>query len=197
MNQLTIPVQIDSIKEMMEFQRTRCLYYRVELEDGYIFRKTRYLHGSGAFFAAGMSWAALAGPVAGNGKEDTLFLTPEIINRTIQSLHTNDKLSLDLGYLWVPNSMFQKAVPGVPIREGDVYRLSLPYFRYCYRFTMGKIPDSDWLNPRKRFRNPIQPSMAETEAFRKWRLEQIEISRTRYHHESYTRFRLAKKGKKK
>jgi len=193
MNKLTIPVQIDSIKEMEDFQRTRCIYYRVELEDGYVFRKTRYLLQSSAFFAAGVSWAALAGPVLVNGKEEELFLSPDAISKTIDSLHDNEKLSLDMGYLWIPNSMFQKAARGVPIREGDVYRLSLPYFRYCYRFTLGKISDEEWLNPKKRFREPIQPSPKETKAFRQWRLNQIAISHARFHHRSYARFRLAKK----
>jgi hypothetical protein len=193
MNKLTIPVQIDSIKEMEAFQRTRCLYYRVELEDGYVFRKTRYLLNSSAFFAAGVSWAALAGPMLVEGTENELFSTQDLISRTIASLHANEKLSLDLGYLWVPNSMFQKAARGIAIRPGDVYRMSLPYFRYCYRFTMGKISEEDWQNPKKRFREPIHPSPLETEAFRKWRLEQIAISHARYHRESYARFRLAKK----
>ena len=193
MANLTIPVQIDSVKEMEEFQRTRCGYYRVELEDGYVFRKTRYLLSSSAFFAAGVSWAALAGPVLTDGKEDELFLTAEIISATINSLHSNDRLSLDLGYLWIPNFMFQKAAPGTPIREGDVYRMSLPYFRYCYRFTMGMIPVEEWLNPRKRFREPMQPSPEETKAFRKWRLAQIAISHDRYHHRSFTPYRLKKK----
>jgi hypothetical protein len=193
MNKLTIPVQIDSIKEMEDFQRTRCIYYRVELEDGYVFRKTRYLLNSSAFFAAGVSWAALAGPVLTDGEENEFFLTPELITQTIDSLHDNERLSLDMGYLWIPNSMFQKAVRGVDIREGDVYRLSLSYFRYCYRFTLGKISDEEWLNPKKRFRKPIQPSPKETEAFRLWRQKQIEISHNRYHNRSYARFRLAKK----
>ena len=69
MNKLTIPIQIDSIKELEQFPRTRCIYYRVELEDGYVFRKTRYLLSSSAFFAAGVSWAALAGPVDVNRRE--------------------------------------------------------------------------------------------------------------------------------
>lgn len=193
MNKLTIPVQIDSIKEMEDFHRTRCTYYRVELEDGYVFRKTRYLLNSSAFFAAGVSWAALAGPVLLGGKEEDLFLTPELITQTIDSLHDNEKLSLDMGYLWIPNSMFQKAARGVAIREGDVYRLSLSYFRYCYRFTIGKINDEEWLNPKKRFREPIQPSPEETAAFRLWRQKQIDISHDNYHRRAYARFRLGKK----
>lgn len=193
MNKLTIPIQIDSIKKMEEYERTRCIYYRVELEDGYVFRKTRYLLSSSAFFAAGVSWAALAGPVLIDGKENDLFLTPDLITKTINSLHDNEKLSLDLGYLWVPNNMFEKAAHGEAIREGDVYRLSLSYFRYCYRFAMGKIPQEEWLNPKKRFREPILPSPEETAAFRTWRLAQIAISHEHYHKKSYARFRLAKK----
>jgi len=197
MQKLTIPVQIDSIKEMEGYQRTRCIYYRVELEDGYVFRKTRYLLSSSAFFAAGVSWAVLAGPVLQEGAESDQFLTQESIEQTISSLHGNEKLSLELGYIWVPNGMFQKASPGQAIHEGDVYRMSLPYFRYCYRFSIGKINDVDWLNPRKRFREPILPSPQETQVFRDWRKAQIAVSRHRYHQKEYTRLRLAKKVEEK
>ncbi len=190
---LTIPVQIDSVKEMEDFQRTRCTYYRVELEDGYVFRKTRYLLTSSAFFAAGISWAALAGPVLMDGSESDLFLTRESISATIDSLHSNEKLSLDMGYLWIPNFMFEKYSPGIPSHEGDVYRLSLPYFRYCYRYTAGTIPVEEWLNPKKRFRQPLRLSMDETMAFREWRKAQISISHKRYHHRKYTPHRLRKK----
>lgn len=193
MLKLTIPIQIDSIKNWEEFERTRCIYYRVELEDGYVFRRTRYLLSAQAFFAAGVSWAALAGPMVKEGEDNDLFLSPQAIGDTINSLHANNKLSLDLGYIWVPNNMFQKAAPHEPIREGDVYRMSLPYFRYCYRFSMGKIPDEDWLNPKKKFRDAIHPSPMETAAFRTWRQAQIETSRRRYHQKEYARLRLAKK----
>jgi hypothetical protein len=193
MIKLTIPVQIDSIKNWEGYERTRCIYYRVELEDGYVFRKTRYLLSSKAFFAAGVSWAALAGPVVKEGQENDLFLTPEVIEETINSLHENEKLSLDMGYIWVPNSMFAKTTPDESIREGDVYRMSLSYFRYCYRFSLGKIPDEEWLNPKKKFRDAIHPSPLETAAFRSWRKSQIAISRKRYHHISYAGLRLSKK----
>jgi hypothetical protein len=193
MIRLTIPVQIDSIKNWEGYQRTRCIYYRVGVEEGYVFRRTHHLLGTRASFAAGISWAALTGPIQKKEKQTNLFLTPESIDETIQSLHTSEELSLDLGYIWIPNNMFTSPSPDEPVREGDVYRLSLPYFLHCYRFSAGRIPDDKWLTPHRRFRQPILPSPQETTAFRAWRQEQIAFSRKRYHEERYAVHRLAKK----
>lgn len=193
MKRLTIPVQIDSIKNWEGFQRTRCIYYRIELEDGYAFRRMRYLARSSAIFASGVSWAALAGPILEDGKEWETFQTPQLVENTLDSLQSNDKLFLDLGYLWVPNLMFVPAQPGEAVREGDVYRLSMPYFRHCYRFSVGRIGEQEWLAPRRRFIEPITPSPLETESFRTWRRAQIAVSRRLYHEEPYAPLRLAKK----
>ncbi len=190
---LTIPVQVDSVKISADSQGARCIYYRVEVAEGYVLRKTRFLLSSRAYFAAGVSWAALAGPEGAVSEADLLFLTPELITKTMDSIHANAKLFLELGYIWVPTAVVEPGFPGEPIREGDIYRLSMPYFLHCYRFVNGKISEDEFLHPQKRFIQPVKPSPQETLAFRKWRQEQIEISRQRYHQPEYAGFRLAKK----
>ncbi len=190
---LTIPVQVDSGQSSTDSQGARCIYYRVEVEEGYVLRKTRFLLNSRAYFAAGVSWAALAGPEGSITEMDLLFLTPELITKTMDSLHANDHLFLELGYIWAPRVLLEPGFPGEPIREGDIYRLSMPYFLHCFRFVNGKISEDEFLHPKKRFIQPVKPSPQETLAFRKWRQEQIEISRQRYHQPEYSGFRLAKK----
>jgi hypothetical protein len=193
MSKLTIPVQIDSIKRSPGYERTRCIYYRVEVEEGYIVRKTRYLLSASAFFAAGVSWAVLSGPDWVDEVNYPFFTSPELITQTMNSIYSSDKLSLELGYIWIPNRLFDEGFRGELVHEGDVYRLSMPYFLHCYRFVSEKITEESWLNPNKRFIKPIQPSPQETLAFRQWRQEQISISRERYHQPEYAQHRLSKK----
>ena len=193
MNRLTIPVQIDSIKRSAGADKARCIYYHVEIEQGYVMRRTRYLLSSSALFAAGLSWAALSGPSLAGGEEGALFLSPELITKTLEGIDADPRLFLELGYLWVPNPKLAEGFPGEPPREGDVYRLSLPYFLHCYRFVTEKISEEEWLAPGRRFIRPIWPSPQETLAFRRWRQEQILASRERYHQPGYAQFRLQKK----
>ncbi len=193
MNRLTIPVQIDSIKRTAGNEKARCIYYHVEIEPGYVLRRTRFLLSSGALFAAGVSWAALAGPDLAGAGDNPLFLSPELISQTLAGIDADEHLSLELGYLWVPNAKLDPGFPGEPIHEGDIYRISLPYFLHCYRYVTEKITEEEWLNPGKRFIQPVRPSPQETLAFRQWRQAQILASRERYHQPGYAQFRLPKK----
>ncbi len=196
MRRITIPVQIDNINKDPAYDRARCVYYRIEAEEGTIIRKTRFLLSSSALFAAEIRWAALAGPEQGYQTESILFSTPEQITNTFNRIHANDKLLMELGYIWVPNKMLNKSYPGEQredISEGSVYRISLPYFLHCYRFVTERISEAEWLNPKKKFIRPVESSPQETEAFRQWRKEQIQISSARYHRPEFAALRLAKK----
>lgn len=198
MSRQTIPVQIDSIKKFTgtekstRYDRTRCIYYRVEVVEGYVLRNTQSILGTRASFAAGSNWAVLTGPEQ-IGKAEPFFLFPELITRTINAIHANAELSLEFGYLWVPHKLLREGFVGEPIREGDLYRLSLPYFLHCYRFVTERITEDEWLNPDQRFSKRIQPSPQETLAFREWRQQQILISREHYHQPEYVQHRLPKK----
>lgn len=193
MSRITIPIQIDHVNKDPAYDRARCVYYRIEVEEGYVIRKTRFLLSSSALFAAEIRWAALAGPEQRNPEEIPIFSTPELITNTIDHIHTNDKLLMELGYIWVPNKMLRKRNDKEDISEGSVYRISLPYFLHCYRFVTERISEVEWLNPKKKFVKPVEPSPQETEAFRQWRKNQIRISSERYHRPEFASLRLAKK----
>jgi len=192
MSNQTIPVLIDDIKRLKDFQRTRCTYFRIEFSER-PFTGTFPVSSAGKFrVAAWGNWAVLTGPAAETGKKD-LFLSPDSIRSTLMKIEEDEELFLDLGYIWIPNQVIgikgkSKAV--TDIRTGDVYRLSTPFFQKCYSFAAETITGKEWRKYCLSSPKEIHPSPDETKAFREWRKMQIQSSYDRYHHRSYEKHRI-------
>lgn len=195
MDNLSFPVQIDSIMQSGEFQRTRCIYFRVEVAEGLLPGPHPVSHEDEPLIVAWGSWAVLAGPGKALDAQG-LFVSSELINQTFQRIEETKGQFLDLGYIWLPNELLNLQDRDKKIRNGDVYRLSTPLFRQCYLFVAGMIAEGEWLELCKSTSAAVWPSPEETKAFRKWRQDQIERSRSRYHHHDYADRRLKKKGTK-
>ncbi len=196
MSEQTIPVQIDSIKRLGDFQKTRCAYFRIEVTAGPIAGPYPTFHHDKALLAVWGSWAALAGP--GKAIDDQgLFVSAESINRTLLSIEEAEGLYLDLGYIWLPNELLGFQDQDNTIRIGDVFRLPVLLFHQCYRFTADMITEDEWLESCESYSDAIRPSPQETAAFRQWRREQIKRSGDRYHQSDYADRRLPKKRTKK
>ena len=192
MSELTIPVQVDSIKSLAEFQRTRCIYVRIEIEGSPVAGPYSISHEDRALLAVSGNWAVLAGP-GPLLDADGFFGSPESIELTVLSIEADEELFMDLGYIWLPNDLLGLQDRVKDVRRGDVYRLSTPFFRQCYRFVTGAIAEDVWLEFCRLHSEEIRPSPRETVAFRAWRRQQIQRSRDRYHHSDYADRRLPKK----
>ena len=105
----TIPVFIDSIKQMEEFQRTRCLFYRVEFSI-WVYKPPGLISfwstPEGYFYGWSGGWAALVGQEENTGGA-FLWDSPEAIDNTFSVIEGADHLFLDLGHLWIPNEMLK------------------------------------------------------------------------------------------
>lgn len=198
MPDLKIPVLIDDIKRLKGFQRTRCTYFRIEFSER-PFTGTFPVSSAGKFRAeAWGNWAVLTGPAMGTGKKD-LFLSPDSIRRTLMEIEEDEELFLDLGYIWIPNQVLgikEKNKAAAPIRTGDVYRISPPFFQKCYSFVAETITEKEWLEYCLSSPEEIHPSPDETKAFREWRKMQIQRSYDRYHHKSYEKHRIPRRREK-
>lgn len=193
MSKLTIPVQIDDIRHLVDFQKTRCNYFRIEFSEG-PFTGT-YPVSSGLDelrVAVWGNWAVLSGPTMGLDDQD-LFLSSDSIRQTFIKIEEREGLFLDLGYIWLPNEIFGAKTKKDDIRIGDVYRLSTQLFQKCYLFVAEMITEKEWLDYCQSFSEEIRPSPGETAAFREWRQKQIQGSYERYHHELYKGRRLRPK----
>jgi hypothetical protein len=188
----SIPVQIDSIMRLDEFHRTRCIYFRVEIDESPISGPYPVSHEDRILFTVWGNWAVLAGP----GQlldSDGLFSSPELIDQTLLGVDETEGLLLELGYIWLPNELLGLQGQNSEVRKGDVYRISTSLFHQCNRFVMDMITEQEWLDICRSLSDTIRPSPQETDAFRKWRGEQIKRSYDRYHHDDYADHRLPKK----
>jgi hypothetical protein len=193
----TVPVQIDSIKRLKGFQRSRCVYFRIEVADMPITGSFPAVPSDQALLAAWGSWAVLVGPGTSIDAHG-LFHTAESISRTLERIEGTEGVFLDLGHIWLPNELLSVQNEGDKVMTGDVFRLSLPLFNQCYRFIAEMISEQEWLASCKSYAGGIRPSPQETAAFRQWRRKQVKQSSDRYHHDDYEGRRLPKKkGSKK
>lgn len=192
----TIPIQVDSIKTQENFKRTRFVYYRIEFESGPVISTRSSRLKGGPLYSVWGSWAVLTGP-GPSGRNHKIFDSRESIQDTIANLEENEELFLDLGHFWIPNELLGSEANMESIKNGDVYRISVPLFQECYRFAAETISQERWLESCLSMARQLKPSPDESAAFRNWRQDQIKRSSERYHHADYASLRLPKKGNEK
>ncbi len=198
MKKQTIPVQVDNAGRQEGFGKTRCVYFRVEGSVGTEAWSYSVSGRNEAVLASWNDWAVLAGP-AGRwkwGRGERLFDSPGLIDRTIMTLEKSKSVFLDLAHIYLPDDLVCCGTKENPIRNGDVYRITMPLFRSCYMFVNESIPEKEWIESCRALSKDILYSPAETAAFREWRKKEISLARVRYHDPSYTDMRLKKKEKK-
>jgi len=193
----TIPVRIDSVKQIGEFQRTRCIYYRVEFDDMLLqgpFSLSMQDTNLRIEFA-NWNWAVLSGSM-NDFDEKNLFDSSQAINQIFQTIEEFDEIFLDLGHIWLPNDMPALVSQNNKICIGDVYRLSARVFYRCYLLASERIKENEWYEYCMSHPEDLWLSEQETTAFRNWRNEEIEKTKTRYRSKDYANLRLPKKGAK-
>ena len=181
MSKPTIPILIDSIQRLEGFQRTRCVYFRIDIADAPVIKTERYQVSDKANIVLAMQggWFALSGLIQ-SAIDQELFISSKSISETFQSIEKNEELNVDLSYIWLSNEWLSSPYPNGEIINGDVYRISLELFRRCCRFSAELVNEKEWLESCEKYKHDISYSQVETIAFREWRSQQIEQSRSRY-----------------
>ena len=192
-NNPDVPVFIDSVKDSGDFKNTRCIYYRIEFDDRLF--KIRHSFISNNFEVMG-TWAILSSPFKEITRKN-LFVSYDIIAKTLKYIEDHDNLFLEIGNIWIPNFLIFKENSTQKVRQGDVYRISKELFSLCYGYVAGFIQEEDWIKNSRKYLNDIRPSADETKAFKEWRKEKIKQSKERYDNKDYKEYRLQKKTSKK
>ncbi len=181
----TVPVFIDSVKRMDDFECTRCIYYRLEFtHEPPTWPPSAPADGTYAVANLG-GWAVLCGPGGAERFDSSID-----IEATLDELAGDDDISFDLGYCWLPNAALEAADPDGTVRAGDVLRLPAPLFRLCCRHAAGQVGDEPWRAGFATSEPVVELSVSETEAFRAWRRTRIDKTRQRYRAEDYAKHRL-------
>jgi len=192
LSETSVPVFVDSVKALDEFQWTRCIYYRLDFNHEPPTWPTPAPDGADYAVANLGGAAVLAGPGDGKARFDTLA----DIEATLDALAADDDVAFELGYCWVPSETLTELADEA-IRPGDVFRLPAPLFRLCCRHAAGLVDETAWRDGFASSDLRVESSPAETEAFRAWRRGRIGRTRERYRSESYAAQRLPKREVKR
>lgn len=183
---LEIPVLVDSVKVERDFEMTRCTIFVLETERAgqlaagtHLELASGMLEGrSGRDLQAGLAFydLHLRGAVV-QSLDGGPFHTPLDIQDLLDTAERYG-LSIEADELWLPTAPLTKAkAPELP-EDGDVFRITEPFFQGSLRFGAGEFSLEDWMEELPQGSCRFSPE--ETEAFRDWHEEEVEEARSQY-----------------
>lgn len=182
-----IPVLIDDVKKLGDFQMTRCTYFRIEVS-AVVVDFVAALRGRGVPFAIFGDTSVVDRPVTGL----ETFESPAQIDRLFDAIESVEDLIVETSLIWLPNELFADKPPLTDLRaeqdpalaRGAVWRISRDLFRLALQFQRESISAEHFSEscrdliadePRSLLHSPV-----ETEVLRAWSANQIEAARVNF-----------------
>lgn len=172
----TIPITIDSVKDVESYRMTRCTYFSIENSTpvpGWTLHTTDV---DLNFFMMGLS-GVITSPLG----DEQYFDTPDNLDHLFEVLERNEELCVEVNDIWLPNVLFENIV--AKPERGQVYRIGHDLFKAAYKLREEASTDEIFLLKIKQLDIPVELSFSESEtlALSDWNQVQIEINRKRYH----------------
>lgn len=175
-NVSTIPVTVDSIKNLQHYRMTRCTYFSIEN----IMPLTEWSSGSDdiniQFCIIGLS-----GVITSPANSDLYFDTPLKLDALFDATENNTDLHVELNDIWLPNELFTNA--GHTAERSQVYRIGYDLFKLAHQLHEEATSHEVFLNRMESLDIPVilEFSENETDALIEWNKEQIKINQELYH----------------
>lgn len=177
MNEVTVPIIVDSVKRSKDFSFSRCIYYAASMEEesdtGEIW------HASLADLDVPVLMAGFTGIVTRPLDADT-FETAKAVEETFDMIEKEDRFCVITMDLWMPNFMLISAASVEEIDRGMVFRIGLDLFRAAIQYSRGQIHQQDFLAECENHKNQVLYSWLETEAFQAWAQMQVDLAKKSY-----------------
>ena len=179
-NSATIPIVVDSVKNLNAYEMTRCTYFSIESIEsspGWI------LHSDDIdinFFMTGLS-----GVITSPQDDGLLFDTQDKLDHLFNAIDEHNNLYVDVNDVWLPNELFKEKKHTDPER-GDVFRIGHELFKLAYTLKEEANTDEYFLHRINQLEIPktLIFSEQETSELSKWNLNQIKINKVHYHERS-------------
>lgn len=169
----SIPVIVDSVKNMDDFQMTRCSYFTVQSDDpsqGWALDLEKVRIPFLALSVSGVLWRPLEG--------DIYFDAAHKIAELFDAIEAIKNQYVDSDDLWLLNSLLQQTGP--PTARGQVYRIEHRLFVVAHSFRNYKMTEESFFTECNELAESVRFSESETEAYSEWALNQVEIARSEY-----------------
>ncbi|MBN2132588.1 MAG: hypothetical protein JW741_24010 [Sedimentisphaerales bacterium] len=176
MDDTSVPITIDDLKQLRDFKFTRCDYFTVECDMpslGWTFE----LEGRQIpLFMAGGS-----GIIFRPSPDEARFTSPDQIEKLFHAIEEDPELSVGTGDVWIPNELVEPILSQheLPPR-GVTFRIGCAFFIAAMQFRTGRIGQTSFEKLARQSREAVTFSADEHEAFKAWRGMQVELARQQY-----------------
>lgn len=183
-----IPVLLDDVKRLGDFQMSRFLFFTVDptgtVEDWISMLRVQQI----PFLLFGLT-AVIHRP----DLKSVTFAEPEHVDRLFNRIEENDGLLVESEHLWLPNVLFEddrgrwKVTSGedsVSAGRGDIWRISYDLFQEALRFRQEVVSRAQFVETCVTLARAPEPSVTfsrdETIVFREWSASQFAEARRNY-----------------
>lgn len=182
----TIPVMLDDVKLLEEFNMSRCTFFYIE-SVGNLDNWVGYLRSQDVPFLLLGITAVLHRPDIHN----ELFRKPGEIEQLFVKVEDVDGLVVESEHIWLPNFLFKPYIveysqdnKTTPLERGAIWRVGFGLFQLALAFQRELIGNAAYTIRCQELyegdRSPIEYSEEESIAFQAWCREQIEAARQNY-----------------
>ncbi len=156
---ISIPVVIDSVKNLKDFKMCRCTYFSVQSDSpskdwsiGLPSKKT-------PLFMVGIS-SVIYQP----SNSSNLFDSPDKYDRLFHFIEDKTEGYVDLNDLWLPNFLFERKYR----KRGNLFRISAGLFTAAHNYRNDVITEEEFKTICQKRGNTAKYSAKETKVFGQW-----------------------------
>lgn len=179
----TIPIFIDSVKQVGNSAVTRCTFFTIENSD----RSSGWSVQSSEFHVD-FTLIGLSGIITSPIGNEQLFDTVDKLDHLFSTIENDGNLHIETNEIWLPTRFFLRSECNNTPKRGEVYRVNFDLFIAAYKFSETLEWQDDALAQKDLFDSHLlHHSPKETSSFANWVQRQIEINRDRYHQSPETK----------
>jgi hypothetical protein len=167
----SVPIMIDSVKNIKGFQMTRCTYFSIESDTPSLDWILQIGDQIIPFMLIGLS-GIITKPIGA----DPYFNSIQLIEDLFDAIEKKPNLYVDINSIWLPNFLFES---DLRVR-GQVYRAKEKLFIAAYQYQVGEISLKELMRMIESDKNGLKLSETETGTFKKWAKIQIEEAKKAY-----------------
>ena len=184
---LSVPLVIDDVKRMRDFEMSRCIYFSIECDVPWAGWTMDISKNRIPFLMVGLSGIIYV-PAAGRE-----FDEPEEFESLFNLIEKQKDIYVETNDLWIPNFAFSKS----PVQRGEIYRIGEKFFHDAYKYRENIISADKFIGRCTKSEWQALYSAKETKAWSKWNHNKIQEAKQ--YHERHSKENLKKqfgKGEK-
>lgn len=180
MDEMAIPMVVDSLKDLEDFPLTRCIYYAAEVDEAATETGEPIdLKGLGV----PLLMLGFAGIIYRPVGDQTRFSSAEAIEQTFDRIEADPRLYVRTRSIWLANTLLLVKGPPAEQCRGAVFRIGRGLYFRALQFARGTVTREQFVATAEDYASQVEHSPQETDAFARWAEMQVDKARNAYHAE--------------